>query len=764
MSGTSGEIDPLGFDGGARSIPESFENNSVTLSCCPPDFAENLLDDYVWQYDTTQTVFGTRTDSQFVQNPDSLAERVQLWKTLNYPKNSDFAKVFTNTISHSGLPSSLGLTYGTKYNLSPDLEAGFMVDGNFSGKYSYRNETQIRYAAKNTSLQDTTKILIPDDIQLDHDRYQYSTNLGLNASAGFAWRNRLKLSIRTIFTHTSKDIYNRYSGRSGEIDENGLFINQSYNEKSINLNTVTLNNQFDLRGWTHAIEAKFTFGKSVLYEPFVIKHQYQLDEAVGLYKVYARNAVEPAEIYNSTGNEKNRSLTYDHLLSSRLGEVKFGAKLDHNRRDFERRQLLIDFSASGLDRDSALVYIADAAQAGQQFNHLATADETGIQEGYIYTEKTSTGKGTKNTDAYDADESIDAFYIMFNTKHIWQERLQISFGVRNEAYTLTMLPRHPVTGFRPYYITETMDDNGSRSVDTTVIEFSKKENDLLPALTVNMQLSDHLKLRSSFSRTIARAQFREYAPYEFQPFFLANVAVGYPFLKNTTIENYDLRFDYNPRGMESLSAGIFYKTFENPIEESIVAGFGRSFYQTWQNADDARIIGTEIELRKNLSFLPRKYGFASINTNLTLSRSEVNAPDSSQLYVIAEGYSAPDNVSIFNRVTDKQRPLQGQSNVVFNFSLNYKTMNGYDFNISYNTFSRRLVALSGDIAGSYWELPFHDVNLVARKKIGAFSLSFKVTNLLNDSVVIAHDFNQEIYPTRKYSPGRDFSIGLSYSQ
>ncbi|MFQ6603994.1 MAG: TonB-dependent receptor domain-containing protein [Fidelibacterota bacterium] len=753
-----GSMDKLGFDKGVRDLPSGFGDKEVNLACCPPDFAENLLDDYTWTFDTTTTVFGIRIDSMQVPNPDSLAYREYLWKTLNYPTNRRFARVFSQKNSQSGLPASVGLTYGTKYELTSDLEAGYMIDGNFSSRYTHHHENQVRYAAKMQGINDSSRILIPDDIQLDRNQYQYSTNLGISASTGISFRDALKISFRSIFTHTSKDVYNMFLGRSGEIDESGLFINQLYHEKSINLNTLTYNQQLTGKKFTHDIEANYTFGKSILYEPYAIKHQYQKDESVGLYKVYARNAVDPAELYSSMGYEDSRTVAYDHTITSQRGKIKLGLKHDRKQRTFSRRLLVIDYSSDLIRNDSALNYIRDEFHAGTQFNQLAGVDRDGIHEGYLFSERTATGKGTKNTDAYRASETIAAGYLMFSKDDLFRDKVQIRFGVRNEIYSLTMSPHHPVTGYRPFYTTRHED----QSMDTTYIEFAKCENDFLPAFIVNYNVTDKLKLRQSYSRTVARAQFREYAPYEYQPFFLANVAIGFPFLKNTKIQNMDIRLDYTPQGMDIISLGLYQKHFRHPIEESIVAGFGRSYYQTWQNAKSARLSGLEFEYRKHLNVIPARYGFITINSNLTLSRSEVNAPDSSALYIVAEGNSAPDIVKIYNRVTDKSRPLQGQSNLVFNLSLNFITRSGLDLNLVYNTFSRRLLALSGDVAGSYWELPFQSMNIVLHKKLGPVRLSLKIKNLLNDSVVIAHNYQGKIYPTRTYNPGRDFSVGISF--
>ena len=71
--------------------------------------------------------------------------------------------------------------------------------------------------------------------------------------------------------------------------------------------------------------------------------------------------------------------------------------------------------------------------------------------------------------------------------------------------------------------------------DTIGVEIENKSKNLLPAITLNYSLSDKMKIRSSYSETLARAQFREYAPYQFVEFLGADVALGFPFLKNSSI-------------------------------------------------------------------------------------------------------------------------------------------------------------------------------------------------------------------------------------
>jgi preprotein translocase subunit Sec63 len=96
-------------------------------------------------------------------------------------------------------------------------------------------------------------------------------------------------------------------------------------------------------------------------------------------------------------------------------------------------------------------------------------------------------------------------------------------------------------------------------------------------------------------------------------------------------------------------------------------------------------------------------------------------------------------------------------------SLNFKSQVGYDLNLAYNSFSKRLVRISNEVAGHFWERPFHSLNIVASKKYSAFKLSLKISNLLNQQVRIAHYFNDRYYTTQKYKPGRSISIAIQFN-
>ena len=58
--------------------------------------------------------------------------------------------------------------------------------------------------------------------------------------------------------------------------------------------------------------------------------------------------------------------------------------------------------------------------------------------------------------------------------------------------------------------------------------------------------------------------------------------IGNPNLKRTTADNFDLRYEYFPKGLDQLLAGVFYKRLNNPIEYAL-EDVGTNTYYTPDN-------------------------------------------------------------------------------------------------------------------------------------------------------------------------------------
>lgn len=846
ITNMSGPNDLLGFDfGRSRDIPSSFEDELISYGSIPETYLPDLLTPIVSNFTGDTIGWNSDPVREYLWFKDSYRKNSLLpnafqnsIKKSSLPASTSFTY---GTKYGEANDLEMGFLFDGNFSRKSKYNQERMDRYN---AYNDPNDDGTVIVDPVTGLQTIQydKILRKGFIGLDRDIYQTSSNIGMNFSFGLTIRKHLRFGLRNVYTHTSKDNFTRSSGMSGELthdyanlypgkdfnayldgvsfngeqwddidgdgiydsnesytdsnqngqwdagdsisvlDENGLLISQRYNEKAINLTTLSIENKFDFQNIKNEIDFKYTFGKSDMYEPFAAKSEWEyvrdeLDPRTGSYTLYLRNGSNPGVSYNSKGKENIYGVSYDHLITvAKNTKIKFGLKVDRKERDFRRRYLYMDYSLFSLaTNDSITTSSIDDINGALDNDYWATVNQSDstINEGLVFSEKTS------GFDGYVATEDIDAAYLMFN--YTWNENLQISIGGRHENYSMTMNPYHPVLGYKPYTLEangtwdvgETFNDVNNNGVwdngelfedveaDTAIINFKNSSKRFLPALIINYSLSEKSKIRSSFSKTVARAQFREYAPYVFQEFLGADETIGYPNLKNTTIQSSDIRYEYFPKGVELVSLGIFQKHFTSPIEESLIAASGLSYTKSWQNGKYADIIGIESELRKELSIIPSNIGFLFLNTNLSLSKSEVVLPDSVFIHnaVLNAQVGFPNTVD--NNSNKRARPLQGQSNVVFNMSLNFKNRSGLDLNLAYNTFSKRLVRISNEVAGHFWERPFHSLNFVASKKIGnSYKISFKANNLLNQSVRIAHYYNEKYYTTQEYGPGRSFSISI----
>jgi TonB-dependent receptor len=242
--------------------------------------------------------------------------------------------------------------------------------------------------------------------------------------------------------------------------------------------------------------------------------------------------------------------------------------------------------------------------------------------------------------------------------------------------------------------------------------------DFLPGLNATYKLDNLTNLRFSASQTVVRPEFRELAIFQFFDFDLNAAIQGNPNLVRTKITNIDARYEIYPRAGEAITFGAFFKHFNRPIEMLYNFGAGGSSAFNFQNPEKAIALGAEVEFRKKLDVL------ADGLKNFTFSA----------------------NVSyIYSRVSDSQfelnRPLQGQSPYLLNFSLLYDLPEkGFNATLLFNQIGRR-IAFVGDLAAStgsaqqpdVYEAPRPLVDLNVSKKIlkSKGELRLNVQDMLN---------------------------------
>ncbi len=130
---------------------------------------------------------------------------------------------------------------------------------------------------------------------------------------------------------------------------------------------------------------------------------------------------------------------------------------------------------------------------------------------------------------------------------------------------------------------------------TPRLQWGRKAWYLIPTTYLQFILNTKLMtvkfLRLSYFSAINIAGFFEYVPFTVSG---DNWDIGgNPYLQHTTSENYDIRYELFPKGIDQVLLGAFYKTIENPIEEGIVFNGTSSAKLVPQNYGTATNYGVE---------------------------------------------------------------------------------------------------------------------------------------------------------------------------
>jgi TonB-dependent receptor len=267
---------------------------------------------------------------------------------------------------------------------------------------------------------------------------------------------------------------------------------------------------------------------------------------------------------------------------------------------------------------------------------------------------------------------------------------------------------------------------------------------VLPSLGLVYALKNgSMNLRTGYSKTVARPQFRELSPFEFTDVTGGRSAVGNPNLKRTLITNYDARWEWFYAPSELIAVSVFHKDLEDPIE--IVAQATTVLRTSWANVEKARNTGVEIEFRKRLGQWWDRLQNFSTNVNYTYVRSRVDIGEANR-----------------GILTSVDRPLVGQARNILNLSLDYEKPEwGFESRALYNYTGERLSDVGAFGLPDIIEHGYPHLDLLFAKGFGTekrLRAEFQIENVLNRQV----DYRLDNQAFRVYRTGRTFEFGVSY--
>jgi TonB-dependent receptor len=322
---------------------------------------------------------------------------------------------------------------------------------------------------------------------------------------------------------------------------------------------------------------------------------------------------------------------------------------------------------------------------------------------------------------YTADDRVSAGYGML--EYALGSRAKLVGGARVERWRLRM---------------NVQGTTGER------VSVSRDNTDVLPSLALTLALSDRQSVRLSATQTLSRPEYRELAPIGYSDVLASQDVIGNPDLVRTLVRNYDLRWEWYPTSAEVLSASVFAKHFDKPIEQIEVARSGAQ-QLGFANADAAVNYGVELEARKGLGFVAERLEPVSLFANATVMRSEIRAGED-------DGGSA---------LTNANRPMVGQAPYVVNAGLTWAPGSGEtSATVLYNVVGRRIRAAAVvPITVDTYEMPRQSLDVSLRVPLTrVLSGKLDAGNLLDSR----YQEKQGDVVRRAYRTGRTVSLGLTW--
>ena len=306
-------------------------------------------------------------------------------------------------------------------------------------------------------------------------------------------------------------------------------------------------------------------------------------------------------------------------------------------------------------------------------------------------------------------------------------------------------------------------NDGSKLYDN---EETLNELNLLPSVNLVYSLNENMNLRASYNQTLARPSFKEKSIAQIFDPILKRTFIGNIDLKQTNVNNMDLRWEYFMKPGEIVSVSGFYKDFQNHIE--LVSFPTNPDNVKPRNAGSSWVYGAEVELKKSLEFIAPSLKDLFLGTNVSIVRSfvDMNTVYVDEAQTETEKQSRESVVKTGETIKDT-RSMAGQAPFLINAYLNYSINEiGLNFNLAYNVQGATLTVVGSQRVPDVYSVPFHSVNFNASKTIGAnmkSKVSIGIDNILDDvreQVYKSYNAADKIYAT--YNPGRQFSIKYSY--
>jgi outer membrane receptor protein involved in Fe transport len=621
----------------------------------------------------------------------------------------------------SPLNTSFGILHSEKFNVGKDQNVfQYLISLNYDNKFQVRSGADRIFNTAQGNY----------DNNLVTTQYKFITNSSVLATLTYKTK-KLSLTSNTTYLKSNENLIQDQLGytNSNATQTNG-FIRMNQLQESTFFNTQLFGNYKLTENERHTIKAGVSFSTT----------QYELPD---------RKSFKGIKIDDNTTsiNYSGNSITRQYLDFK--GDEHISGLLEYSWK----------FGNEDLSKSHKLTagYSGYMNKMGSEFRFLVSQrlnsnnatfpidspDETFKNE--IINNNFTYGEGTNSTYKAMLNEFINAGYLDLAFK--FSEKIELNIGARVE---------------QTYRETKYKE---SGSFEDPFTKKKVEKTDLLPSLNTKYILNEKSNLRFAASKTITRPVIMESYPLEFvNPD--GTIEQGNPLLINSDNYNFDLKYELFPTNKELVSATIFTKIIENPIERLFTntAGSGGQII-TYGNSKQALLYGAEFEFLFQLERISQSLSNFSLGANASLMDTKVTIESSKN------GINSSETIA---GDTDPSRKLQGASPWIVNADIKYDSEFSKKWKSSmtmvYNIYSKRIYAVGTNGLDNYYEMPFDKLDFIWQNKISdKFEVKLSVDNLLNPSYKIELGKESRIPITesdltvREYKKGVGFSMNVSYT-
>jgi TonB-dependent receptor len=247
------------------------------------------------------------------------------------------------------------------------------------------------------------------------------------------------------------------------------------------------------------------------------------------------------------------------------------------------------------------------------------------------------------------------------------------------------------------------------------VKGDKSYTEWLPQFHMVYKTGEQSQLRAAVTRSLARPNFEDIAPWRLLNLEDSEVELGNPDLDITTAWNLDLMWEQYLDPVGIFSVGVFYKKLYDYVfifqTEEIIDGEEVEVTQP-RNGDTGDLTGFEVAFQNNFSNWRGGWGGLGFYANYTYADSTANYPDREALV------------------------LPGQSKHTGNLAISYEKY-GISTRLSYNFNGKNLLEVAGDAAEDIWVDDHTQLDFLFRVQVSKqFSIVLEAINITDEPLTV----------------------------